>query len=57
MRVTITLDADVAELILALSCETGVSFKVAVNEAIRAGLGPPLISRFLQRSFAMGYAR
>lgn len=38
MRTTITLDPDVAALIKRTMAERGLSFKQAVNEAIKAGL-------------------
>lgn len=41
MRTTITLDADAAALVRRHMDVHGVSFKAAVNAAIRAGLGPP----------------
>ncbi|HWM08032.1 MAG TPA: hypothetical protein VNO82_01775 [Solirubrobacteraceae bacterium] len=40
MRTTITLDADTRLLVERAMRERGLSFKEAVNEAIRAGLGP-----------------
>ncbi len=40
MRTTVTLDADVEDLIKRAMDERGLSFKQAVNEAIRAGLAP-----------------
>jgi hypothetical protein len=39
MRTTITLDPDAAALIQRRMRERGVSFKQAVNDAIRAGIG------------------
>jgi hypothetical protein len=39
MRTTITLDADVEALVRRAMRERGLSFKEAVNEALRAGLG------------------
>ena len=41
MRTTVTLDPDTRLLIERLMRERGLSFKRAVNEAIRAGLAPP----------------
>ena len=41
MRTTITLDPDTRMLVERAMRERGLSFKDAVNEAIRAGLGPP----------------
>lgn len=40
MRTTITLDPDVEALVRKAMSERGLSFKQAVNEAIRAGLAP-----------------
>ena len=40
MRTTITLDPDTAALLRRTMRERGVPFKVAVNDAIRAGLSP-----------------
>ena len=40
MRTTITLDPETRLLIERAMRERGLSFKDAVNEAIRAGLGP-----------------
>lgn len=39
MRTTLTLDPDVANLLAKDAAQRGVSFKVAVNDAIRQGLG------------------
>jgi hypothetical protein len=39
MRTTVTLDPDVEAKLRAAMRERGVSFKVAVNDAVRAGLG------------------
>jgi hypothetical protein len=41
MRTTITLDPDTRLLVERAMRERGLSFKEAVNEAIRAGLGRP----------------
>jgi hypothetical protein len=41
MRTTVTLEADVAALVRRRMSEKGLSFKEAVNEAIRAGLAAP----------------
>lgn len=40
MRTTITLEPDVEDLIKRAMEERGMSFKQAVNEAIRAGFAP-----------------
>ena len=55
MRTTVTLDEDVESLIAAAMRERGISFKQAVNEAIRAGLAPRSAATFRQRSFSMGF--
>lgn len=39
MRITLTIDDDLAALLKQRARETGVPFKEAVNRAIRAGLG------------------
>lgn len=41
MRTTVTLDPDARLLIERAMRERGVSFKEAINDAIRAGIGPP----------------
>ncbi|MGH7278574.1 MAG: CopG family transcriptional regulator [Candidatus Rokuibacteriota bacterium] len=38
MRTTVTLDPDVAAKVKAVARERGISFKQALNQAIRAGL-------------------
>lgn len=40
MRTTVTLDPDVDALVRSVMAERGLSFKEAVNEAIREGVGP-----------------
>lgn len=40
MRTTVTLDPDTAALVQRRMRERGISFKQAINEAIRQGLGP-----------------
>ena len=39
MRTTVTLDPDVAAKVKAVARERGISFKQALNSAVRAGLG------------------
>jgi hypothetical protein len=39
MRTTVTLDEDVASKLQWVARERGVSFKAALNDAVRAGLG------------------
>jgi hypothetical protein len=41
VRTTVTLDPDTRLLVERLMRERGLSFKQAVNDAIRAGLAPP----------------
>lgn len=41
MRTTVTLDPDVEAKLRTVMRERGVSFKVAINEAVRSGLGGP----------------
>ena len=55
MRTTITLDPDVETFIAAVMRERNVSFKEAVNDAIRAGLARPSGKVFRQRTFAAGF--
>lgn len=40
MRTTVTLDADVAAKLKASARQQGISFKQALNQAVRAGLAP-----------------
>ncbi len=55
MRTTLSLDPDVDEMLRALMRERGVSFKDAVNMAIRAGLRPSKpTKRFRTRSYPLG---
>jgi hypothetical protein len=51
----VTLDPDVQDLIETAMREKGISFKQAVNQAIRAGLAGRRQARFRQRSFSMGF--
>lgn len=56
MRTTITLDPDVEALVRRSMRERGLSFKQAVNEAIRAGLAPRSEqSPAGTRTFRMGF--
>lgn len=55
MRTTITLEPDVAALVRKLMDERGLTFKAAVNRAIRAGLSPGAgRADFSQPTFPMG---
>jgi hypothetical protein len=53
MRTTVTLDPDVAARLRAVALERGISFKQALNQAVRAGLstagrGPRPFRQFTQ---------
>lgn len=48
MRTTVTLDPDVAAKLKTVARERGISFKQALNHAVRAGLGA---ARRSSRSF------
>ncbi len=54
MRTTVTLDPDVQALVEAAMRERGISFKQAINDAVRASLRPAKRARFKQRTFNMG---
>ena len=56
MRTTVTLDSDVEFLVRRTMKERGVSFKEALNSAIRAGLtqSKPRKRQFVQKTFALG---
>lgn len=56
MRTTITLDPDVEQMLKSVLRERDVTFKEAVNEALRAGLKGSTAkrTRFHQRTFALG---
>ena len=55
MRTTVTLDADTAALVRRAMRERGISFKQAVNEAIRAGLAPDGGESVATPTFRMGF--
>ncbi|MGI8886135.1 MAG: antitoxin [Gaiellaceae bacterium] len=58
MRTTVTLDSDVEILVKKLMWERGLSFKEAVNLAIRSGLAPKDDdAAFVTRTFDMGKPR
>ena len=57
MRTTVTLDPDVEKMLRNSIRERGVSFKQALNEAIRTGLTrgkQPRTASFVQKSFRLG---
>lgn len=56
MRTTVTLDPDVETLVKRLMRERGLSFKEAVNHAIRSGLaGSSARNAFSTPTFRMGF--
>jgi type II secretory pathway component PulF len=56
MRTTVTLEPDAEALIRKAMRERGLTFKQALNEAIRAGLAPETPSvAFRTRTFSMGF--
>ena len=57
MRTTVTLDPDVERLIRDAMRDRDISFKKALNEAVRIGLrrnGPQRVRKFVQKTFGMG---
>ena len=55
MRTTVTLDPDVQALIRITMKERGLSFKEALNAAVRSGsLRRPENTRFVQQTAALG---
>ena len=56
MRTTITLDPDVQALLRTAMKERGISFKEALNSAVRAGLTPgrPRRRSFVQKCYSLG---
>ena len=56
MRTTVTLDPDIERIVRGLMRERGVSFKQALNDAIRAGLAPKRSGgrRFTQKTYSLG---
>lgn len=56
MRTTVTLDPDVAAKLRATTRTRGVSFKAALNDAVRAGLATttPPSKRFTVRALPLG---
>jgi hypothetical protein len=56
MRTTVTLDADVEALLKQLMRERGMSFKRAINHAVRAGLADPTSTTSVRTpTFRMGF--
>ena len=56
MRTTVTLDPDVQALIRTAMKERGISFKEALNSAVRTGFTQvkPKRRHFVQKSFSLG---
>lgn len=54
MRTTVTLDADTTALIERAMKERGLTFKEAVNSAIRRGLGSTAVEDFTTPTYRMG---
>lgn len=50
-----TLDPDVEALVKAAMADQHLTFKAAVNRAIRAGLAPKRREPFRQRTFNLGF--
>ncbi len=58
MRTTVTLDPDTRLLVERLMRERGLSFKEAINDAVRAGLATPAAeAQAFTRPRALGPAR
>lgn len=56
VRTTVTLDPDVEALLRSAMKQRGLSFKEALNSALRAGLirNKPGKRQFVQKTFALG---
>ena len=57
MRTTVTLDPDVEQMLKRAMRERGISFKQALNEAVRAGLsnaGGRRRRKFVQKTVSLG---
>lgn len=57
MRTTVTLDPDTAALVERRMRERGITFKQAINDAIRAGLGADEGEQFVTETASMGRSR
>jgi hypothetical protein len=58
MRTTVTLDPDVEAQLKRVMRRRGISFKAALNQAIRDGLTAPASrsrKAFVQKTYGMGY--
>ena len=56
MRTTITLEADVEALVRRTMAEKGLSFKDAVNSALRSAFSQPRpnTDKFVQKTYSLG---
>lgn len=57
VRTTATLDPEVERLLRLVMKERGLSFKKALNEAVKAGLSPAKgkpARKFIQKTYSMG---
>lgn len=54
MRTTVTMDADVEALLRKLMADRGLSFKEAINSALRAGLAPARDTSYRTATYRMG---
>lgn len=57
MRTTVTLDADTEQIVRRRMRERGLSFKEALNDAIRNGVGAGAPREFRTPTAAMGESR
>lgn len=59
MRTTVTLDPDVEAVLRKVMRERDLSFKQALNQAVRLGTGPganrPAARRFRLKTYSMGF--
>jgi len=56
MRTTVTLDPDVEALLRKRMRERSISFKEALNQAVRSGVaGAPARRSFRQKTYPMGF--
>lgn len=54
MRTTVTLDPDTEQIVRGLMREQGISFKKALNDAIRRGASPDRREPFATETASMG---
>lgn len=58
MRTTVTLDPDVDALVRRRARDRGISFKQALNDAVRSGMGETRSAKrkpFRQKTYRMGF--